>query len=483
MTGSGAVYTVTASTGTGTGTLRLNLVDTDSIADIATQQARRRGQRERQLHGGRLHDQPHAADGDRCVVPLANGSYTIGQVVPVTVTFSKPVFVTGTPRLALATTAPATTLVDYSSGSGTATLTFEYTVVAGNASGDLNYVATTSLTLNDGTIQDAVTNNATLTLPNPVSANSLRGSKAIVIDTVAPLVTATVPANNASTNDNTPTLTGVAGNLTGDSTLVTVTVYSGTGTGGAVLQTIPVTRTTTAWTTSASVLADGRYTVQAVQADLAGNTRSSVANTFTVDTVVPDRAQRHVAAGEREVQGGSGGPGDGDVLGARHRDEHADLALATGVPATTNVSYSSGSGTATLTFDYTVAGAHVCGSRLRVDRRTGRNHRGTPGGANADLTLPAPGTAGSLGANDDIVIDTSIPTVTGVSSPLPNGSYRVGQVVPVTVTFSEAVTVTGTPLLTVSTGSPSTTALSYVSGSGYDDADVQLHRRRSQRVG
>ena len=42
--------------------------------------------------------------------------------------------------------------------------------------------------------------------------------------------------------------------------------------------------------------------------------------------------------------------------------------------------------------------------------------------------------------------------MTGVSSSLANGSYRAGQVVPVTVTFSEAVTVTGTPQLTLATG-------------------------------
>ena len=34
----------------------------------------------------------------------------------------------------------------------------------------------------------------------------------------------------------------------------------------------------------------------------------------------------------------------------------------------------------------------------------------------ANLTLPAPGTSGSLAANTNLVIDTTAPTVTGVSS-------------------------------------------------------------------
>ena len=38
---------------------------------------------------------------------------------------------------------------------------------------DLDYVATTSLALNGGTIRDAATNNATLTLATPGAANSL----------------------------------------------------------------------------------------------------------------------------------------------------------------------------------------------------------------------------------------------------------------------------------------------------------------------
>jgi hypothetical protein len=119
---------------------------------------------------------------------LANGSYRADQVVPVTVTFSEPVTVGGTPRLALATGSPASTAVAHSSGSGTTTLTFEYTVAAGNTSADLDYTATTALTLDGGSITDAAGNAATLTLPAPGAAGSLGGTKALVIDTTPPEV-------------------------------------------------------------------------------------------------------------------------------------------------------------------------------------------------------------------------------------------------------------------------------------------------------
>ena len=85
---------------------------------------------------------------------IANGTYGTGTVIPVTVQFSAPVIVTGTPQLTLSTGSPSSTAVNYASGSGTDTLTFNYTVAAGNNAGDLNYATTGSLGLNSGTIKD-----------------------------------------------------------------------------------------------------------------------------------------------------------------------------------------------------------------------------------------------------------------------------------------------------------------------------------------
>src|SRR5439155_660605 len=138
----------------------------------------------------------------------ADGTYTVGAVIPVTVTFSKVVTVTGTPQLTLATGNPVNTPVNYTSGSGTNTLTFDYTVAANNSSADLNYAATTSLAQAGGsTIKDAVGNNATLTLPATGGAGSLGTNKAIVIDTAAPTSAVTSPGSAANVN----TLTSISG--------------------------------------------------------------------------------------------------------------------------------------------------------------------------------------------------------------------------------------------------------------------------------
>ncbi len=116
---------------------------------------------------------------------IANGTYTVGALIPITVTFSKLVNVTGTPVLALNSGG----IASYTSGSGTTTLTFNYTVAAGQNSSKLDATSTTALSLNGGTITDASSQAATLTLPAPGAAGSLGANKSIVIDTVAPTVT------------------------------------------------------------------------------------------------------------------------------------------------------------------------------------------------------------------------------------------------------------------------------------------------------
>ena len=63
-------------------------------------------------------------------------------------------------------------------------------------------------------------------------------------------------------------------------------------------------------------------------------------------------------------------------------------------------------------------------------------------------------------------IDTTNPTVTGISSPLPSGTYREGTEVFVDVNFSEPVMVDGAPTLDLNVGSRNPVTLTYVSGSG-----------------
>ncbi|MBI4285410.1 MAG: hypothetical protein HY670_05875 [Chloroflexi bacterium] len=146
------------------------------------------------------------------------------------------------------------------------------------------------------------------------------------------------------------------------------------------------------------------------------------------------------------------------------------LTLTTG-PIPRLVPYASGSGTNTLTFSYTVQGFdnspdldYASTSALVLNDGTIKD--GT--GADAVLTLPAPGTAGSLGANKNIVIDTVAPIVVAATSSLPDGSYAPGAVIPVIVAFSEVVNVSvvgGVPGLLMETGATDRVA-TYLTGTG-----------------
>jgi hypothetical protein len=106
---------------------------------------------------------------------IANGTYGIGDVITLTVGFSETVLVDitgGTPQLQLET-GDVDRFATYSSGSGTNTLSFQYTVQAGDTSADLDQISSTALQLNGGTIADAAGNNAILTLAAPGAAGSL----------------------------------------------------------------------------------------------------------------------------------------------------------------------------------------------------------------------------------------------------------------------------------------------------------------------
>jgi LPXTG-site transpeptidase (sortase) family protein len=266
----------------------------------------------------------------------ANGTYTTGAVIPITVTFSEVVTVTGIPQLTLET-GVTDRVANYVSGSGTNTITFNYTVQAGDTSVDLDYVAANSLALNGGAIKDAASNDANLALPSPGATNSLGANKDIVIDSTASMV-----------ND------------------VTSTTVNGSYSTGVV---IPIT-------VMFSEVMNVTGTPQ-----------------LTLETGVMDRV----------------------------------------------VDYSSGSGTNTITFNYTVQAGDTSADLDYVTANSLVLNGGTIKDAasnDANLALPPPGTTNSLGANKDIIIDTTAPMVS-VTSLL--SIYKTIGPSTFTVTFSENV--------------------------------------------
>ena len=159
----------------------------------------------------------------------ANSKFTVGQTIPILVTFGEAVNVTGTPTLTLNDGA----VVNYSSGSGTTTLTFNYLVGAGQNVAFLDYASTTALALNGGTIEDSSGTAAVLTLP-ATGTDGLATKDIIVGNAVAAVADLAVA------------LTASASSLPGGSITYTVTVTNNgpsTAQNVKLIDTLPTTTT------------------------------------------------------------------------------------------------------------------------------------------------------------------------------------------------------------------------------------------------
>ncbi len=106
------------------------------------------------------------------------------------------------------------------------------------------------------------------------------------VDTIAPVVTLTSPGEHAVLSVSDPTIGGGAGAVAWDHQSVAVTVHEGGSLAGPVVASEGVLVGGGTWSYSPH-LSDGIYTVQAEQSDEAGNTGTSAAVTFTVDTTAP----------------------------------------------------------------------------------------------------------------------------------------------------------------------------------------------------
>jgi len=102
----------------------------------------------------------------------------------------------------------------------------------------------------------------------------------------APTVTIERPASGTTTNSPTPSFGGLAEEVAGQ---VTLTIYSGANVTGTLVQTLTTLTPPLGgvWELVAGHLADGTYTAQAAQTNLALETGVSASVTFTVDTASP----------------------------------------------------------------------------------------------------------------------------------------------------------------------------------------------------
>jgi len=223
------------------------------------------------------------------VSPGAISNVSAGRVASIDVTFSQTVNVVGTPKLELTVAPNLRANATYSHGSGTAFLTFNYTVQAGdnfkpvNTSGNVNPFP---LQLNGGTIKNGALENANLALPGPFNDLGSQQNPPLIFDTTPPSPTWLTPANSGNFTRNTYNITfnssiaelnfvyGVRFSFDNASgTNFNITAVNGSGRWAAQY--------------NISSLAEGTHTVTVIANDSAGNWNNTQQITFIVDNTAP----------------------------------------------------------------------------------------------------------------------------------------------------------------------------------------------------
>ena len=381
----------------------------------------------------------------------ANADLGVGATATITVMTSKPVSVTGgTPTLALNDGGTAT----YNPGASTPTnLVFTYTVAVGQNTPDL---AVTGAGVNGATIADALGNALDL------GAAAVNPAGTLQVDTTVATVagvTAT-PANGDLGVGGTATIT-VA-------TTKPVTVAGGTPTlalndggtatynpGASTPTNLVFTYTVAAGQNTPDLAVTGVVLNGATVTDAAGNAANlagsvlNPAGTLQVDTTAPTVARVSTSPG-------SGTVGLGQTVAITVTPTEP-VTVAGGTPTLTlsdggTATYNPGPSTPTnLVFTTTVA----VGQNTPDLAVTAVNPNG------ATIADAAGNTANLAGAVVNppgvLAVDSTVPTVTGVTAAPANGDLGVGATATITVATTKPVTVAGgTPTLTLNDGGTAT---------------------------
>lgn len=395
------------------------------------------------------------------ITPPANGTYLISQPMNFSVIFSEAVTVTGTPTLDFVA-GVATVNASYISGSGTNTLIFRYTPIAGDV--DADGIGLSTVNLISGTVKDVSGNDIDVTLP------VVNTSAVLIQGTLPSIISVTAPAN----------ATYLLGTTMDFSVLFSAAVTV-TGLPSLAFVTTDGTKAATYFSGSGSATLIFRYTVVSNDYDYDGITVNSplalnagtikdsnnyaATLTFTPPATTSVLVDASPALISSVTIPASRTYGDGELL--NFTVIFTKNVIITGTPrlsvnlggSTVYANYQSGTGTKNIVFRKTIASPEVDADGIGLSSPVELN-AGTikdSSTINAILTFTPPTTSG-------ILVDSQGPQVTLVSAPA-DATYVSGQNLNFAVDFNEDVTVTGAPRLTLNVGG-TTRYANYISGSG-----------------
>ena len=415
--------------------------------------------------------------------PAGSDGYDVGEEINVRVTFSRPVRINGSPRLALSIgddtrQASAST---FNGGSEWEGLGFNYTVTANDRDADGISVGASALTLNGATIRDADGTDAALAL----GTNAITNASAHKVYTPARITGVTISSSPGANGTY-----DVGETINVDLSWSQRVVHSGNGGWPRLALTIGANTRQVPWNQSAYSIAPYRYSYTVTSGDWDGDGISIGADALTLPAGSHLRGNGSVPAvlslGTHAIADDSGHTvRDGKLAfgTVAARPYLLNVVVSDELPAATG-------GDAPVTYALTGPGTAAtlslpAGLSWEADTRT---LSGAPQSetAAASYTLTATDTDGDTAtATFDLSVVTD-PVVTGVaitSSPASGDTYAAGETITADVTFDQVLTVTGTPQLAIAVGATTRQAagshttgeskisFSYTVGTADKDAD------------
>ena len=395
-----------------------------------------------------------------------DGWYTAGKVIMINVEFSEAVECPeGVPQLNLSLDEGKTAIASYVSGSGTAEWIFDYTVAAGQNTGDSSEdtgflkAASISGKITDlaGVSVDGNSLNAT------IPEDNFKGRE-IGIDTDPP-AELTLEGTLYILNKKNKVIEN-NGNYSGENGNAYVTVKISdkqeNGAGGsepnAVFYVTKNGEVEQEWgeTFNSVQCKPGNgevmtYTVVAKQRDPAGNVSSEASIKFTIDNSTPI-----LESISTDKSSGTCTVGDEIPITLTFNKE---VSVSEDIMVTLNATNSNGTPitvpitetfSKTITGTYTVEKGDVTTEVLNVSALTGTvvDRLGGPLTLNANVLS----TATNLAATKQITIDTTPPELVSITTTAADGWYKAGDVIIVTLTFNEDVKVADDTELKMSSG-------------------------------
>jgi len=413
---------------------------------------------------------------------VPDGRYGAGHEIPISVTFTENVTVVGYPSLLL--NVPVGRGAQYLSGSSTRILNFLYRVRVGDNTDRLGYTSRQSLLLDNAVVSSLnLGQRAVVTLPFPGTNGSLDHDRSIKIDTTTAWVTNVVAMNRS----------GVYG--AGDQLIFVINFSAPVvlldGTPELLLRldnqmighskcSQPIEGEFSGMLLCSYTVEKGHeaacleyYDERALVLDRSVILRMSTVPLGAVDGRLPcPGSNGSISAGgtlgiSPEPNGvkwvtaltPDGTYGDGDQIDFLLRflkpvKVKGQPILVMNSAPSSSAQYVSGSGTDALTFSMIIGPDDSTSDldyrgveSLLADRASGAviEHISSTGGQDVSLSLPLRGGSGSLGYNADITVDSSVPRIVEVSTPLKGGSYGSQTEVLLEVTFSANITVRMSP--------------------------------------